>query len=166
MTQPPVRKIGKYENLAKIGRGGFAVVYKARDPTLDRVVALKVLKPSRTEDPVFVRRFLHEAKATANLYHPHIVTVYEVGEADGHLYIAMAYLSGRTLAELLEAEGALPLAHALPILEQIADALDYAHRRGVIHRDVKPGTRAARYWPGACPGNSKAPAGRWSGGSL
>jgi len=136
------RRIGKYEIIEEVGRGGFAVVYKARDPALDRVVALKVLHPYWSEDPTFATRFRNEARTAANLRHPHIVTVYEAGEAGGQLYIAMEYLPGHTLRELLE-EGALnsthlPLERALPILEQIAEALDYAHEYGVIHRDVKP----------------------------
>jgi formylglycine-generating enzyme required for sulfatase activity/tRNA A-37 threonylcarbamoyl transferase component Bud32 len=138
MSDQPAQKIGKYEILEEIGRGGFAVVYKARDPNLDRTIALKVLAPHLAWQPSYVKRFRHEAKATAKLRHPHIVVVYEVGEAEGQPYIAMTYLPGRTLAKLLKAEGAMSLERALPILEQVADALDYAHRRGVIHRDVKP----------------------------
>jgi formylglycine-generating enzyme required for sulfatase activity/predicted Ser/Thr protein kinase len=133
-----MRKLGKYEILEEIGHGGFAVVYKARDPDLDRPVALKVLHPYWTKDPSFVARFHQEARAAANLRHPNIVTVYETGEAEGQLYIAMEYLPGQTLQELLEAEGELSPERAMPILEQIAEALDYAHAQGVIHRDVKP----------------------------
>jgi serine/threonine-protein kinase len=131
--------LGKYEIVEEIGRGGIAVVYKARDTTLGRVVALKVLDLYWAKDPSFVTRFHQEARAAANLRHPNIVTVYEAGEADGQLFIAMEYLQGRTLRELLEVEGALALERALPILEQIADALDAAHGQGIIHRDVKPG---------------------------
>ena len=138
MSHQPVKKIGKYKILEEIGRGGFAVVYKARDPDLDRVVALKVLAPHLTWDPTFAQRFRREAQATARLRHPHIVTIYEVGEADDQLYIAMEYLPGRTLAQALDAETAIPLEPRLSILEQVADALDYAHGQGVIHRDVKP----------------------------
>ena len=133
-----VKRLGRYEILEEAGRGGFAVVYKARDPDLDRVVALKVLAPHLTWEPSFARRFRLEAQAAANLRHPHIVTIHEVGEDAGQLYIAMEYLPGRTLEELLQAEGTMSLDRALPILEQIADALDYAHDQGVIHRDVKP----------------------------
>ena len=133
-----MRELGKYELLEEIGRGGFAVVYKARDIELDRVIALKVLKPYWTDEPDFVTRFRREARAVARLRHPNIVTVYETGEAEGQLYIAMEYLPGRTLRQFLEAEGMLSLERALPILEQVADALDYAHAQGVVHRDVKP----------------------------
>ncbi|MGC9395152.1 MAG: bifunctional serine/threonine-protein kinase/formylglycine-generating enzyme family protein [Anaerolineae bacterium] len=105
---------------------------------MDRVVALKVLHPYWTQDPNFAARFRQEARAAANLRHANIVTVYEAGEVEGQLYIAMEYLPGRTLHDLLEAEGALSLEGALPILEQIAAALDHAHGQGVIHRDIKP----------------------------
>jgi len=132
------KHIGKYEILEEIGRGGFATVYKAHDPELDRVVALKVLHPYWANDPDFVTRFRHEAHTAARLRHFRIVTIYEASEAKGQLYIAMEYLPGRTLRALLEAEEALQLERALPILEQLAEALDYAHARGVVHRDVKP----------------------------
>jgi serine/threonine protein kinase len=133
-----LRRIGKYEIVEEIGRGGFAAVYKARDLDLDRVVALKVLAPHLTWDATFAKRFRREAQATAKLRHPNIVTIYEVDETEGQLYIAMEHLPGRTLAALLKAEGAMPLERALVILEQIGDALDYAHEQGAIHRDVKP----------------------------
>jgi formylglycine-generating enzyme required for sulfatase activity/serine/threonine protein kinase len=131
-------ELGKYEILEEIGRGGFAVVYMARDIELDRLIALKVLKPYWTDEPGFVTRFRREARVAARLRHPNVVTVHETGEAEGQLYIAMEYLPGRTLRQFLEAEGALSLEQALPILEQVADALDYAHAQGVVHRDVKP----------------------------
>ncbi len=135
--------IGKYKVLEEIGRGSFAVVYRARDTELDRVVALKVLHPYLTADPSFATFFHQEMRAAARLQHPNIATVYETGEAEGQLhttlYIAMEYLPGRTLRALLEAEGALSLERALPILKQIAEALDRALAQGVIHRDVRPG---------------------------
>ena len=130
--------LGKYEILEEIGRGGFGTVYKARDTTLDRLVALKVLYPHLTSDPNFVARFQREARAVANLEHPNIVTVYDAGEMEGQLYIAMKYLPGHTLSALLEDRGALSLTHALPILKGVAMALGYAHEQGMVHRDVKP----------------------------
>ena len=133
-----LQRLGKYEIIQEIGRGGFAVVYKARDTALDRVVALKVLHPYWAADPGFAARFQREARTAARLRHPSIVTIHEADEAKGQLYIAMEYLPGRTLQALLEEEGALPLDRALPILEQVADALDHAHGQGVVHRDVKP----------------------------
>jgi hypothetical protein len=135
---PPPKKLDRYQILEELGRGGFATVYKARDPRLNRVVALKVLHPFWSNDPGFAARFTREAQAAAGLHHPNIVSIHEAGEAGGQLYIAMAYLPGRTLRDLLDAEGALSLERALPILAQVADALDYAHEQGMVHRDVKP----------------------------
>jgi serine/threonine protein kinase len=131
-------KLGKYEILEEIGRGGFAVVYKARDTELDRIVALKVLDFYWAKDPGFLARFRREARTAANLRHPNIVTIHEAGENHGQFFIAMEYLPGRTLRELLETQGALSLEQTMPILEDIAEALDYAHSQGVVHRDVKP----------------------------
>jgi formylglycine-generating enzyme required for sulfatase activity/predicted Ser/Thr protein kinase len=132
------RRIGKYELLEEIGRGGFAVVYRARDVELDRLVALKGLRPALGDDPDFVARFKREARAAAGLKHPNIVTVYDAAQIDGQLIIAMEYVEGHTLRDELHTQGALPLDRALEILEQIAGALDYAHQRGIVHRDVKP----------------------------
>jgi serine/threonine protein kinase len=129
--------LGKYEIAQEIGRGGFGVVYQARDVVLDRMVALKILHPSHNDDPRFVRRFRQEASVAAKLNHPHIVTVYEVGEQAGQHYLAMAFLPGRTLDKWLE-QGALPAELAVSVTEQIADALDAIHARQLVHRDVKP----------------------------
>jgi serine/threonine protein kinase len=133
-----MKHLSKYELVEEIGRGGFAVVYKARDLDLDRLVALKVLAPHLSWDPTFAKRFRLEAQAAAKLRHANIITIYEVNEAEGQLYIAMEYLPGRTLAALLNTEGAMSVTRALPVMEQVADALDYAHEQGMIHRDVKP----------------------------
>ncbi len=135
---PSPKLIGKYEVLEELGRGGFAVVYKARDVELDRLVALKVLRPALGDDPDFVARFKQEARAAARLQHPNIVIVHDAAQIDGQLIIAMQYVEGRTLRDELQLWGALPIDKALVILEQIAGALDYAHLRGVVHRDVKP----------------------------
>jgi eukaryotic-like serine/threonine-protein kinase len=129
--------IGKYEILEELGRGGFAVVYKARDVELDRIVALKVLRPALSDDPDFVARFKQEARAAARLQHPDIVVVHDATQIDGQLIIAMQYVEGRTLRDELT-QGILPPDRVLAILEQIAGALDYAHQHGVVHRDVKP----------------------------
>jgi predicted Ser/Thr protein kinase len=130
-------RIGKYEIQREIGRGSFGVVYKARDTSLDRLVALKILHPQLATDPTFVGRFYQEARAAASLDHPHIVTVYEVGEEAGQYYLAMAYLPGRTLDKLLEA-GTLTVEQAVAFTQQIAGALDEIHDRDLVHRDVKP----------------------------
>jgi WD40 repeat protein/serine/threonine protein kinase len=131
-------KLGKYEILGEIGRGGFAVVYRARDTELERIVALKVLHPQLTVDPKFVERFKREARTVAGIDHPHIATIYEVGEAGGQLYIAMALARGPSLAERIREQGALDWEEALDIIEQVSSALDYAHERGLVHRDIKP----------------------------
>lgn len=130
--------VGRFEILSELGRGGMAVVYKARQADLDRIVALKVLPPSLTHDSGYVARFRQEAKSAARLEHPHIMPIYEVGEAGGLHYIAMKFIEGRTVKELLQAEGALSVPRAAMLLAQVGDALDYAHRRNVIHRDIKP----------------------------
>jgi hypothetical protein len=108
------------------------------DTTLDRTVALKVLAPHLLWDPTFVQRFQREAEVSANLDHPHIVTIYEVSQIEGVYLIAMQFLAGRTLSQLLEAEGPLPVSRVQAIIEQLVSALDYAHARGFVHRDIKP----------------------------
>ena len=113
-------------------------MYKAVDTASNRIVALKVLAPHLTWDKGFVTRFEREAKTMASLRHPNIVAIHEVGEAYGKHYIAMDYLEGRTLKQLIDKEGALPLERAIHIIEQLASALDYAHETGVVHRDIKP----------------------------
>jgi serine/threonine-protein kinase len=132
------RRFGKYEILEKIGEGTNAVVYKARNITLDRIEALKVIRPGLLWKPESIARFMREAKVAAQLDHPNIVTIYEVGEVEGSYYIAMKYIEGRTVEELIERGSPLLLEEALNIACQVADALAYAHERGFIHRDVKP----------------------------
>ena len=131
--------LGSYEILEEIGRGGMGCVYKARQPGLDRIVAVKVLLPQLAADRVFVERFLREAKSIATLEHPGIVTIYDVGEASGTYYFAMQLLDGRPLDEILEDGEPLPYERAVDVLGQMARALDYAHHAGILHRDVKPG---------------------------
>ena len=136
MAEP--KRLGKYEILKEIGRGGFAAVYKARDTQLDRVVALKVLHPQLTTDGKFIQRFQQEARTAAGLRHPHIVTIHDVGEQAGQHYLAMTFLPGRTLDQR-RAQGPLPVEQTVSIVEQIAGALDAIHERELVHRDVKPG---------------------------
>ncbi len=140
MTQPNLigLTLGRFAILREIGRGGMAVVYEARQTNLDRIVALKILAPDLTGDASYIARFHQEARSAARLEHPHIVPIYEEGEIDGHHYIAMKYIRGGTLKELIEREGKLSVPHAATILAQMGSALDYAHRQGVIHRDIKP----------------------------
>ena len=132
------RTIGRFEIVSELGRGGMAVVYRARQRDLERTVALKVLPPELSLDKSYVARFLQEARSAAGLEHPHIVPIYEVGAADGFQYIAMKYIAGHTLKDIVQQQGALSLEQTVTILEQVAQALDYAHSRGVIHRDIKP----------------------------
>ncbi len=130
--------LGKYKIVEEIGRGGFATVYKAIDITLNRTVALKVLAAPPPGDPTFLERFWREARTAANLKHPNIVAIYEVAEIEGRHCLAMEFLSGRTLAQILQAEGALPPRRVAEITRQLASALDYAHAQGFVHRDIKP----------------------------
>ncbi|WP_431677137.1 serine/threonine-protein kinase [Kitasatospora sp. KL5] len=122
-----------------IGRGGMAVVYRAEDLRLGRTVAVKLLAPDLVRNDVFRERFIRESKAAAAIDHPHIVPVYDAGEADGLLYIAMRYVSGRDLRALLDREGPLSLRQTVRITTQVASALDAAHSHDLVHRDVKPG---------------------------
>jgi len=138
MTNSIPNRLGKYEIIGEIGRGGFAAVYEAVDTTLDRTVALKVLAPHLLWDPSFLERFQQEAKLAANLKHPNIVVIYEFGTLEGVVYITMEYLSGQNLAGLVREEGALAPSRILRITSQVASALDYAHSQGLVHRDIKP----------------------------
>src|SRR3954469_15063801 len=130
---------GRYELHRRIARGGMADVFLARDSLLDRPVALKVLFPEFATDRAFVERFRREAQAAANLSHPNIVSVYDWGEEGGTYFIVMEYVEGRSLAQILRDEGPLLPDRAADITTDIASALGFAHRHGVIHRDVKPG---------------------------
>ena len=133
------QQLGKYVLDRPLGRGGMATVYRGHDAALNRPVAIKVLDPATTAEPGAVERFRREAVLAANLEHPHIVPVYDVQEADGLWYIAMRYVPGESLRDILNREGALPLERSGSILRPVADALDYAHSHGVVHRDIKPG---------------------------
>ncbi len=132
------RTLGRYQIIAPLGSGGMAVVYRARQTDLDRIVALKILPPELGLDKSYIARFMQEARSAAALEHPHIVPIYDVGTAEGLHYIAMKYIQGETLKELALREGALDVARAAGLLEQVAGALDYAHANGIIHRDIKP----------------------------
>lgn len=131
-------QLGAYRIDAEVGRGGMGIVFRATQLSLDRPVALKVLDPRLATDAAFVDRFSREATILASLDSPHIVQIYDHSARDGHLYLAMQYVSGGDLAELLKREGPLPPLTALRIFAQILDALADAHARGVVHRDVKP----------------------------
>src|SRR5690348_3811740 len=128
----------QYEIDDEIGRGGMSVVYRARDRRLNRPVAIKVLPPELDHDPAIRARFTREAQTSAQLSHAHIVPIYDVGEREGLAYFVMAIVSGGNLAMLLTREPRQPLDEVRRLLCEIADALAYAHLRGVIHRDIKP----------------------------
>jgi serine/threonine protein kinase len=128
---------GRYRIVKELGKGNMGVVYQAHDPQIDRMVALKVLRADRVASEDFVARFLKEARAIGRLSHPRIVTVYDVGEDHGSIYIAMEYLKGEPLNEILQ-KGGLSLEQAVDIVIQVAQALDYAHKEGIVHRDIKP----------------------------
>ncbi|MCX5000003.1 serine/threonine-protein kinase [Streptomyces longwoodensis] len=133
------RQVAGYRIEGELGRGGMAVVYRARDLRLDRTVALKLLAPELARNDTFRRRFTHESRVAAAIDHPHIVPIFEAGETDGVLYIAMRYVEGSDLRHLLDRKGPLPLPTAVRIAAQVASALDAAHEHGLVHRDVKPG---------------------------
>ncbi|MCR4430115.1 MAG: Stk1 family PASTA domain-containing Ser/Thr kinase [Tepidanaerobacteraceae bacterium] len=127
----------RYEILERIGGGGMAVVYKARDTLLNRVVAIKVLRPEFSGDNEFVRRFRREAQAAASLSHPNIVNIYDVGHQDGLHYIVMEYIEGNTLKEMIKLKSAMPPMEVIEIGKQICDALECAHKNKIVHRDIK-----------------------------
>lgn len=136
------RTVGKYELREKLAGGAFGVVFSARDPSLDRDIAIKVLRPTHHTNEVIVQRFLHEARATARIAHPGIVTIHDCGQIETNLgetaFIAMELLSGQNLGDRLADVGALPEAEAVEIVRQVASALEAAHRVDVLHRDLKP----------------------------
>jgi len=129
---------GRYRIMRKLGSGGMADVYLAEDEELGRRVAIKILNDRHANDESFVERFRREAKNAAGLSHPNIVSIYDRGEAEGTYYIAMEYLDGRSLKELVVARGPLPISDAIAATRQVLGALRFAHRKGVVHRDIKP----------------------------
>ena len=128
----------RYEIQNRIGRGGMADVFLARDVLLDRPVAIKVLFPEYATDPNFVERFRREAQSAANLNHPNIVSVYDWGKYSNTYFMAMEYVQGRTLADILRANGHVSSVQAAEIASEVSAALSFAHRNGVVHRDIKP----------------------------
>jgi serine/threonine-protein kinase len=129
---------GRYRIIRRIGSGGMADVYEAEDTQLGRRIALKVLQPRFAQEPASVERFRREASSAAALQHPNIVGIFDRGEFDGTPYIAMEHVEGRTLKEIVAEQGPLPPERAIDLAEQVLRAAGYAHRRGVVHRDLKP----------------------------
>src|SRR5947199_4082866 len=136
------RSLGQFRVVERIGSGGMATVFKAYQPTLDRYVAIKVLPAYHARDPVFVKRFVQEARSVARLAHPNIVQIHDFGDQDNITYIVMEYVDGGTLKERLKR--ALPPGEAIDYLIQAAEGLDCAHRNGIVHRDVKPANMLVR----------------------
>src|ERR1700693_1519388 len=134
----PGRRLGPYEILSAIGAGGMGEVYKARDTRLDRTVAIKVLPVHLADRSELRERFEREARTIASLNHRHICTLHDIGQQDGIDFLGMEYLEGETLATRLR-KGPLPLEQVLQYAIEVADALDKAHRKGITHRDLKPG---------------------------
>jgi serine/threonine protein kinase len=138
---PSPAELAKYfpqlEILELVGQGGMGAVYKARQPKLDRLVAVKILPPEAGSDAAFAERFMREARSLARLNHPNIVTIYDFGEIDGLYYFSMEFVDGKNVRELIDA-GNLPAASAIKIVPQICEALQYAHDEGIVHRDIKP----------------------------
>jgi serine/threonine-protein kinase len=144
MDNPETKRFGRYEIVAELGRGAMGVVYKARDPQIDRLVAVKTVSmwgQNREEEAEFRMRFMNEAQAAGRLHHAGIVSIFDVGENPENQdpYIVLEYVAGESLNRILAREKKLPLPQALKIAEEIAEALDYAHTQGVVHRDIKPG---------------------------
>jgi serine/threonine-protein kinase len=130
---------GNYQIQSVIGHGGMGVVYKARHVLMDRTVAIKMLRSQLISDSMTVKRFQQESKAASRINHPHVITVYDFGiSTSGQPYIVMDYLKGISLAEIIRSEGHVGVERCIKILGQACDALDYAHRQGVVHRDLKP----------------------------
>src|SRR6476659_6057708 len=129
---------GRYRVVRKLGTGGMANVYLAEDQELGRRVAIKILDDRHASDAQFVERFRREAQNAAGLSHPNIVSIYDRGEAEGTYYIAMEFLDGRTLKELITEKGPVPTRLAIDYARQILPALRFAHRHGIVHRDIKP----------------------------
>ncbi len=133
-------KLGRFEVLAEIGRGAMGIVYKAKDPMLERIVAIKTINMGMDRDgaEMYEKRFYQEARAAGGLNHPNIVTVYDIGKTDTECYMAMECIDGAELRTLLLPGKPLPVPRALSIAAQVAEGLAYAHERGVVHRDIKP----------------------------
>ncbi|MCX7804847.1 MAG: protein kinase [Planctomycetota bacterium] len=137
-SRKPVLEVPGFVILEQIGRGGMGIVYKARQENMDRIVALKVLSPALASDPKFVERFIREARASAKLNHPRIVQGIDVGRAGPTVFFAMEYVDGSSLARLIREKGAIEWREAVRIAIQVAEALEHAHKVGMVHRDIKP----------------------------
>jgi len=135
-------KIGRYEILDKLGQGAMGIVYKARDPNIGRIVALKTMTHSANlpeeQRKEYAKRFFREAQSAGALQHPNIVTIYDMDEDDGIPFIAMEYIEGKSLSKIIEERGQIPVLEAVSIIKQVAQGLSFAHEKGIVHRDIKP----------------------------
>jgi serine/threonine protein kinase len=138
MLHGELDQIGKYKVQAQVGEGAMGIVYRALDPVLNRTVAIKVMSESVARDEALRGRFLREAQAAGSLQHPNVITIYDFGEVEGHLFIAMEFVEGQDLHEVMARGVPLPLGEKLDIMIDVLNGLDYAHKRGVVHRDIKP----------------------------
>lgn len=138
MASDGITEVGKYRVLEQIGEGAMGVVYRALDPMLNRSVAIKVMSDALARDDELRSRFLREAQAAGSLQHPNVVTVYDFGEVDGHLYIAMEFVSGEDLEAILARRAPITVAQKIEIVVDVLNGLGYAHKRGIVHRDIKP----------------------------
>ena len=139
MAKSEIAEIGKYKILGQIGEGAMGVVYRALDPVLNRPVAIKVMSDALARDTDLRGRFLREAQSAGSLQHPNIITIYDFGEVDGHPFIAMEFVEGADLNELLEQKTPMTLVEKLDVLIDVLNGLAFAHKRGIVHRDIKPG---------------------------
>ncbi|HEY9225152.1 MAG TPA: serine/threonine-protein kinase, partial [Gemmatimonadaceae bacterium] len=138
MSRNGVTEVGKYRVIEQVGEGAMGVVYRALDPVLNRTVAIKVMSDALARDDDLRNRFLREAQAAGSLQHPNVITIYDFGEVDGHLFIAMEFVAGDDLEDILRKTTPLTTVDRIDILVDVLSGLAYAHKRGVIHRDVKP----------------------------
>ncbi|WKB34891.1 protein kinase [Terrilactibacillus sp. S3-3] len=129
---------GRYKILSRLGDGGMAIVYKAKDLILDRIVAVKILRSDLAGDDEFIRRFHREAESVASLSHPNIVNIYDIGEEDDCYFIVMEYVQGTTLKTFIRDYSPIPVEETVHIMKQILLAIAHAHERGIVHRDIKP----------------------------
>src|SRR5579864_6462996 len=131
-------KLGKYEVLGELSKGSMGVIYRGRDPILDREVALKTIAGAGGIDPEWKERFYREARAGARLHHPNVITVYELGEQEGLVFIALELLSGCDLRQFISERRGLAAARKVKVMAAVCDGLHHAHVNGIVHRDIKP----------------------------